>query len=113
MAQERGDDGGDGLRRERRGGLLQSESPSDSASRQTGFLIGEPTGQTMVIHIVPSAAFSHRLVGGEDREGTRPHRPGQRSRARRRGDRIGGQDHRGCSAGALQLDAWSKARTVS
>src|SRR6266853_1966533 len=43
MAQKRGGDGGDGLRRERRGGLLQSESPSDSAGRQTGFLIGEPT----------------------------------------------------------------------
>src|SRR6266849_7661641 len=46
MAQKRGGDGGDGLRRERRGGLLQSESPSDSAGRQTGFLIGEPIGRS-------------------------------------------------------------------
>ena len=36
---------GEMVRRERRGGLLQSESPSDSAGRQTGFLIGEPIGQ--------------------------------------------------------------------
>jgi len=47
MAQERGSDGGDGLRRECWGGLLQSESPSDSAGRQTGFLIGEPIGQEL------------------------------------------------------------------
>src|SRR5262249_14154316 len=42
LAQESGDDGRGGLRGDRRGGLLQSESPSDSAGRQTGFLIGEP-----------------------------------------------------------------------
>jgi hypothetical protein len=42
LAQESGSDGGGGLRRDRRGVLLQSESPSDSAGRQTGFLTREP-----------------------------------------------------------------------
>src|SRR5215470_848595 len=44
MAQERGGDGGDGLRRGCWRGSLQSQSPSDSAGRQTGFLIGEHIG---------------------------------------------------------------------
>jgi hypothetical protein len=35
------------LRRGCWGGSLQSESPSDSAGRQTGFLIGEPIGQEL------------------------------------------------------------------
>src|SRR5215475_6250165 len=39
MAQKPDGDGGGGLRRDRRGGLLQSEPPSDSAGRQTGFLM--------------------------------------------------------------------------
>src|SRR5215475_11201563 len=47
MAQERDADGGDGLRGGCWGGSLQSESPSASAGRQTGFLIGKaPAHQT-------------------------------------------------------------------
>src|ERR1700674_290557 len=57
MAQERGGDGsegGDGLRRDCRGGLLQSESRSDSAGRQTGFLIGEPIGLELLATPAPA-----------------------------------------------------------
>src|SRR6266403_439725 len=59
MAQKRGADGGDGLLRGRWGGSLQSESPSDSAGRQTGFLIGEPIGQELTRNVsatTPNAA---------------------------------------------------------
>src|SRR6266550_344666 len=61
MAQERGGDGGDGLCRECRGGLLQSESPSDSAGRQTGFLIGEPIRQELTSYPQQRQTLRHWL----------------------------------------------------